>query len=215
LTDRWSLVNKSALFISSRFFLRKLPVAVPLSPSGPSISGTYASRSSHLNLRGFRASTICTISCERSRTRQSCRHTSMFRSNGVSKSSFSSANLSYARDVRLCAGGELRKCDALTPQDSFASPRRRLVLGARAEQGLGPWSTAVCSRSQCLGIIHVSNDTHLRGTRSLSLFSRCWLSASVSSWALNKRGLSGDDADGAWMTLTFCLSTLRAHQIHF
>lgn len=83
--------TRADLVINRRFLL--FPEPDPDSPSVPSTSFTYASRSSHLNRRGFRASTICTIRCERSKTRQSCRQTSRLRSKGVSKRPSSSASL--------------------------------------------------------------------------------------------------------------------------
>ena len=85
--------------MSSR--LLRLPLPVPASPSAPSTSCTYASRSSHLKRSGLRASTICTTRCDRSRTRQSCRQTSILRSNGVRR------NLS--RSCSLLARGTARR----------------------------------------------------------------------------------------------------------
>jgi len=76
-------LSRSALLMSSILFL--LPAPIPASPSAPSMSWMYSSKSSQRNLRGFRASTIWTTRWERSSTRQSCLHTSRFRSNGVSK----------------------------------------------------------------------------------------------------------------------------------
>lgn len=92
--DRCLAVKRSALLINSK--LRLLSFPVPCSPSGPSTSLTYASKSSHLKRSGFRASTICTTRCDRSITRQSCRQTSMLRSNGVSKNWSCSCSLHEA-----------------------------------------------------------------------------------------------------------------------
>lgn len=77
--------------MSNKLF--RFPRPVPFSPSAPSMSLTQASRSSHRNFRGFRASTICTIKWERSITRHSCLHTSRLRSKGVSKNLSLSCNL--------------------------------------------------------------------------------------------------------------------------
>lgn len=76
-------VKKSALLMSSKLFLFG------------STSLTYFSKSALRKRSGLRASTICTTSCERSMTRHSCRHTSMFFSKGVSSNPWSSSNLHW------------------------------------------------------------------------------------------------------------------------
>jgi hypothetical protein len=93
-----SALRRAALVMTSKFL--PFPFPVPCSPSVPSTSWTYASRSSHRNLRGFRASTICTIRWERSMTLHSCLHTSRLRSKGVNKNLSRSCNLRKSRSER-------------------------------------------------------------------------------------------------------------------
>lgn len=86
-----------------------------------------------------------------------------------------------------------------------------LSLELGGSQLSSPWRPAQKVRSL---LSYKAEATRLRGTRSLSLFSRCFLSASLSSWADNKSGLCADGAvkDGDWMIFTFCFSRQRMHQ---
>eukprot|EP00967_Tisochrysis_lutea_P145754 scaffold274053_cov28-Tisochrysis_lutea.AAC.1 len=104
-------------------------------------SEAYRSRSTERKRSGLRASTICTMSCERSSTRQSWRHTSRFFSKGVRHSPSSSSRLARCRrHARNAERSASSSCSAFIP--SVHTGRRGTGRSVATEASLGVWCSA-------------------------------------------------------------------------